>query len=173
MTKASKHSFLPAWVREGLSTCQVLQFFCAGAGQPWKSKHHPAWGPHWQLGLFLSFRPGRGPLWLAFFLLAGSLQSAFLLHASIQCLAPKCFLVTFICIGLQKIVSFLSEEEVGGGKGHMWSLSINCEDLSIGCAAGSSNFSSAALYKGDNGCIINRPGRAPLQGTSKYKDFRD
>lgn len=65
----------PPWVSEGPSTHQALQFFCAGAGHPWKSKCCPAWGHLWQLGLLVSFRLGRGPLWLAFLLLARSLQT--------------------------------------------------------------------------------------------------
>lgn len=91
--------------------------------------------------------------------------------ASIQCLAAKCLLVTFICIGLQIIVSFFSEEETGGGKGQMWSLSINYEDLSIGCAASSSNLRSPALFEEDNDWIICCPGPAPPQGHSQVQRF--
>lgn len=78
--------------------------------------------------------------------------------------------MTFICIGLQIIVSFLSEEEMGGGKGHMGRLSINCEYLSIGCAAGFGSLSSAALQRRDNHCVINPLAQHHHRGTCKFKD---
>lgn len=42
----------------------------------------------------------------------------------------------------------------------MWRLSLNCEDLSIGCTAGSGSLSSAAFYERDKDCVISYPGQA-------------
>jgi hypothetical protein len=49
----------------------------------------------------------------------------------------------------------------------MWRLSINCEDLSIGCTAGSGSLGSAAFYERDKDCVISYPSQ-PL-GTDGSK----
>lgn len=111
-----------------------------------------------------------GPLWLAFPLLAGSLQTINPSTCQHSVFGPRVSLGD-LYLHWPADNSFLSEEEAGGGKEHTCSLSINCEDLSIGCVARSGNLSSAALCGGDRDCIISHPGQAPLQGHLQVQRF--